>query len=148
MNKERFYLLCEKFFDDDLNQDEKVELDNYLKNDPVLYDEFVEQKRIKEVLSKMKLKNRPGEFWDGYWTSIYNKIERGFAWVAISVGAIILLGYAAYQAVENFLADTATPQFIKFGISALVLGILILAVSILREKAFTYKKDKYKEIQR
>ncbi len=148
MNKDRFYLLCEKFFADDISQDEKVELDGYLKNYSVLNEEFIEQKRIKEVLSEMKLKNRSGEFWDGYWTSIYNKIERGFAWVAISVGAIILLGFAAYQAIENFLADTATPQFIKFGITALVIGILILAVSILREKAVAYKKDKYKEIKR
>lgn len=96
----------------------------------------------------MKLKNPSREVWDGYWMGVYNRIERGIAWVVISVGALIFFGYASYEMVNAFINDTQTPPFAKFGITLLVFGTLILIFSIFREKIFTSKKDKYKEIQR
>ena len=145
--KERFILLIEKYFNKELTHDEKDEFDSLL-----LYEEyrkeFEEQKRVKEVLSKMKLKNPSAEFWDKYWLRIYNKVERGLAWLAVILGFTILIIYGSIEAVEQFFADSETPGIIKFATSALVIGGLVLLFSVLREKLFTHSKDKYKEIQR
>jgi hypothetical protein len=138
----------EKYFDDELSTEEKTEFENLLENNSRLKEEFIEQKRIKEVLKKMKLKNPSKEVWDSYWMGIYNKIERGIAWVAVSIGALIFFGYVAYESVQAFISDTETPPLVKFGIGAFVFGILILLFSIVREKIFTVKRDNYKEIQR
>jgi len=99
-------------------------------------------------LKKMTLKNPSKEKWDGYWLGIYNRIERGIAWIAISIGAIIFFGYASIESVNAFINDTQTPPIIKVGISILFFGVLILIFSLLREKFFTSKHDKYKEVQR
>ncbi|VAX17304.1 hypothetical protein MNBD_IGNAVI01-126 [hydrothermal vent metagenome] len=144
---ERFIYLIERYFSDELMSDEKNEFDSLLLNKN-LRDEFEEQKRVKEVLDKMKLKNPSVEVWDKYWLGIYNKIERGLAWIAISVGFLILIIYGSIEAVEQFFADTQTPGIVKFGISALVIGGLILLFSVIREKLFTGTRDKYKEVQR
>ncbi len=145
---ERFIILQEKYFDDELNAEEKVEFNNLLETNTDLKKEFEEQKRIKEVLSKMKLKNPSREVWDSYWMGIYNRIERGIAWVVISIGALIFFGYASYEVVNAFINDTQTPPLAKFGITLLIFGALILIFSIIREKIFTSKRDKYKEVQR
>lgn len=145
---EKFIALQEKYFDDELCAEEKTEFNNMLKANPDLKKEFEEQKKIKEVLRKMKLKNPSREVWDGYWMGIYNRIERGIAWVVISIGALIFFGYASYEMVNAFINDTHTPPLAKFGITLLVFGVLILIFSIIREKIFTSKRDKYKEIQR
>ncbi len=92
---ERFIVLQEKYFDDELNAEEKAEFNNLLETNNDLQKEFEEQKRIKEVLRKMKLKNPSKEVWDSYWMGIYNRVERGIAWVVISIGALIFFGYAA-----------------------------------------------------
>lgn len=144
---DRFMYLVERYFDGELTSDEKNEFDSLLL-DENLRNEFEEQKRVKEVLNKMKLKNPSAEVWDKYWLGIYNKVERGIAWIAVSVGVLILIIYGSIEAVENFLADTQTPGIVKFGISALVIGGLILLFSLIREKLFTGTRDKYKEVQR
>ena len=145
---ERFIYLNEKYLDEDITAEEKSELDDLLASDSELKKEFDEQVRIKGVLTKMKLKNPSVEIWDSYWLGVYNKLERGLAWILVSIGATILLVYGAYEAVSEMLKDTSTPAFVKIGVTALLVGGLILLLSVLREKLFTRKHDKYKEIQR
>lgn len=145
---ERFIYLMEKYFDGTITQNEKREFDELVLINPDLKNEFEDQKRIKEVLNKMKMKNPASEVWDSYWLGIYRKIERGFAWIAISVGLIVVAGFAIFNAINAFLNDTTTPLILKWGIGILSVGIFILLISLIREKIFTYKKDKYKEIQR
>ena len=145
---ERLIILQEKYFDDNLNAEESAEFKNMLESNAELKKEFEEQRRIKEVLRKMKLKNPSREVWDSYWMGIYNRIERGIAWVVISIGALIFFGYASYEVVNAFINDTQTPPLAKFGITLLIFGALILIFSLIREKIFTSKRDKYKEVQR
>jgi hypothetical protein len=148
MNNEKFIVLTEKYFSNELSNKEKIEFERMLKSDSQLQSEFNEQKNIKEVLNKMKLKNPSREVWDSYWMGIYNRIERGIAWVVISIGALIFFGYASYEIVNAFIKDTQAPVLAKIGISMLVFGGLILLFSLIREKIFSSKRDKYKEIQR
>lgn len=145
---ERTIFLIEKYFANEISEEEKNELNKILEKNAGIKREFEEQKRVKEVLRKMKLKNPSREVWDGYWLGIYNRIERGIAWIAISIGAIIFFGYAAIQAVNSFLSDSQLPVIVKTGVGILVFGTLLLIFSLLREKLFTSKHDKYKEVQR
>jgi hypothetical protein len=148
MIDEKFIALMEKYFSNEISSEEKEGFDLLLKSNGELKSEFEEQKRIKEVLNKMKLKNPSREVWDSYWMGIYNRIERGIAWVVISIGALIFFGYASYEIVNAFIKDTQAPALAKTGISMLVFGGLILLFSLVREKIFTSRRDKYKEIQR
>ncbi len=145
---ERFIYLLEKYFENGLSAEEESEFNSLLNSSKILKGEFEEQKKVKEVLNKMQLKNPSKEFWDGYWMNIYNRFERGAAWIAITIGAIIFFGFAAYEAVKSFIIDTQTPGLLKFGIGIMIFGLLVLVFSIIREKFSVYKKDKYKEIQR
>ena len=96
----------------------------------------------------MKMKNPDREVWDAYWLGIYNKIERGIAWIIISIGAIIILGYSAITAIEQLIVDSSISPLMKTGIFLLLTGFVILFVSLIREKFFKMKHDKYKEIER
>jgi hypothetical protein len=145
---ERFIILLEKHFEKELTDLESQEFETLINSNAELKDEFEEQKRIKEVLRKMKLKNPSREAWDSYWMGVYNRIERGLAWIVISVGALIFFGYASYEVVNAFINDSHTPPLAKLGITLLIFGALILIFSLLREKIFTSKRDKYKEVQR
>lgn len=97
---------------------------------------------------QIKFTQPSGEGWDRYWLNVYNRIERGLGWILISIGAAILLFYGAFKAVESILADMQLEWFVKAGILAVLGGLAILLISVIREKFFTRKADKYKEIQR
>lgn len=148
MSDKKFIELVEKYFENELTSKEQTELENLLQNSKDLKEEFEEQKKVKEVLTRMKLKNPSREAWDSYWMGVYNRIERGLAWIVISIGALLFFGYASYEAVNAFINDTQAPPLAKLGITLLIFGALILIFSLIREKIFTSKRDKYKEVQR
>ena len=148
MNNDRYIILAEKYLSRDISEEEKNELSEILSANPELQKEFKEQEKIKEVLNKMTLKNPTKEFWDEYWLNIYNRFERKLAWVFISLGAILLLSFSAYESLSELLENTSAHSVVKLGILALLIGFIVLVVSLLREKLFSVKRDKYKEIQR
>jgi len=145
---ERFIYLLEGCLNGSLSAKEENELKEIRESDNALNKEFKEQKRIKEVLNKMKLKNPSDEIWDSYWIKKSNQIERGIIWMTITIGALLLIAYVSYNAVEKFLENTNIPFIVKFGIGFLVLGFLFLLFSTIKEKIITRSGDKYKEIQR
>ena len=97
----------------------------------------------------MKYKEPPDEAWERYWSKVYNRLERGLSWILISIGAMILLFYGGFKAVESLVKDPAVAILLKVAILVLLAGVVILFVSVVRERIFTYKKDKYaKEVKR
>lgn len=145
---EREIYLMELALEGELSPEEKKEFDELLTTNHSIKNDFEEQTKIKGVLMSMSLKNPGKEFWDGYWLGIYNRIERGIAWILISISAIVIAAYAIIEIVQEFLAETNMPVFLKVSIIVFVIGTAILIFSLIREKIATSKKDKYKEIQR
>ena len=148
MMEEKFLDLMEKYFDGNLSESESYQFNVLLSSKEKYKHEFEEQKKIKEVLKSMKMKNPSSELWDGYWERTYNRIERGLGWLAIFLGALILLAFASIEFVDQFYSDNSTPIIIKFVFTSLVFGLLVLLFSVISEKLFTNKSDKYKEVQR
>lgn len=145
---EHFIYLMENHFENKLSEDEEREFFNLVNNNSELKKEFEEQKSVKEVLSKMMLKNPSQEIWDGYWLGIYNRIERGLAWIIISIGAVLIFGFSIIKFIETLYLDSTVPVIMKIGIYAISFGLVILVVSLMRERIFSLKHDKYREIQR
>ncbi len=89
------------------------------------------------------------EVWDHYWVGIYNRLERGLGWIVFSIGCVILLTYGGFKAIEAIIADLQLELIVKIGIVAVIGGLVMLIVSVFREKLFTARTDKYqKEVQR
>jgi hypothetical protein len=147
-NRERFYQLLMGAVDHELTSNEFNEFNHLVDNNPEFRKELEQYKKLKEVTQAMKFKSPPKEVWDNYWMNTYNKIERGIAWIIFSIGAIILITYGLFKAVEAIIADPQLEGIIKIGIIAVLLGLFILLVSVLREKLVIRKSDPYKEIQR
>lgn len=150
MNTElnRFQTLLNKALDNMLSDAEQIEFDNLLASSNEYQDEWNSLKQIKEITKTMKLKNPPEEVWDKYWLGIYSRLERGIAWILISIGAIVVLIYSGFKAVESVIQDPTLAWFLKAAILMLIAGGVILFVSVIRERLFLRKTDKYKEIVR
>ncbi len=147
-NKARFYQLLMGAVDQELTSSELKEFNHLVEANPDLRKEWEQYKKLKEVTQAMKFKSPSKEVWDNYWMNTHNKIERGIAWIIFSIGAIILITYGLFKAVEAIIADPQLEGIIKIGIIAVLLGLVILLVSVAREKLFVKKSDPYKEIQR
>lgn len=145
---DRFQLLLMGAIDNELTPEQWAEFQHLLRQNRARADEWKHYQQLKEVTQAMKFKSPSPEVWDNYWTRVYNRIERGIAWIVFSIGAIILLTYGIFKAVEAIIADPQLEGIIKIGIIAVILGLVILIVSVVREKFFIHKSDPYKEVQR
>ena len=134
--------------DEELQSAEQQELEELLASDAALREEWERMQRVKAVTREMQLRKPPEEVWGMYWSSVYNRVERGIGWILFSVGAIALLSYGGWQIAQEVLADTNIPPLVKLAIFALVVGLAVLAVSVVREKWFVSRRDPYRGVER
>lgn len=131
--------------DGELDAAELAILHRELEDNDAYRVEWDQLSRLKEVTDTMSLQSPPGEVWAGYWESVYRRIERGVGWILFSIGAIVLLSYGAWEAIDTLLASNA-PLLVKGGLLSTLVGLIILGISVTREKMFTHRRDKYKGV--
>jgi predicted anti-sigma-YlaC factor YlaD len=136
------------YLDGEIDPHKKLEIEKHLADCDSCRKEYQSFIKLKEVTDRMRFADLSDDLWAGYWKGVYRRIERGAGWIFLSLGAIILLAFGAYQFLKEFLGDPTISLIAKIGVSTCVLGVIILLVSIIRERLFLYKTERYKEVER
>jgi len=136
------------YLDGELGGDESIEIKKLIEKDSRYKQIYESLKRVQEATHDMKLKKLPEFYWDEYWQHVYNRIERGISWIIISIGTIVVFGFLIWNALSSLIADQTINPILKGGILLLIFGLLILLISVLREKLMIRKVDKYNEVER
>ncbi len=148
MKHEEIKKLVALYHDGELSAAEKEKVRNHIQECDECRREFKEMEDLEDAMTRMSLKPPPGEAWEHYWGSIYNRMERQTGWIFLSIGAMIFLLYGGYRLVKNMLHDPGLPFFFKIGILAVLGGLVILLISLAREQIFVHKRERYKEVQK
>lgn len=134
--------------DGELSSSDETELKRLLEGDPGLEAEWRQLKRLKEVTNTMSLRQPSQEVWEGYWMGVYRRFERGVAWILVSLGAVVLLSWGAWEGLQDLWKDQELPMLVKVGSLALSIGFVVLLVSVVREKFVVRQHDPYKDVIR
>ena len=148
MDHKKIKELISSYHDGELDNRQRQLIEEHLDQCTECRREYEEMGKLEEVMGKMQLRKPHKEMWEVYWTSIYNRLERRIGWIFLSIGAMILLFFGGYKAVEGIIQDTSTPLLLKIGILTLLGGVVILLVSLLREQIFVHKRERYKEVEK
>ena len=148
MTCDEYRLLMMKYLDGELDREAAKTVEQHLASCSECRREWDSMQKLKAITSKMQFTQPEEEVWKMYWDQVYNRVERGLGWILASIGAIFLLAYGAFHFVQDFLKSPDEPLAIKVGISTAILGVIILFISVLRERLFIRKTDKYKEIEK
>ena len=146
MDHQKIKELISSYHDNHLSEDQKRKIEEHVEQCEECRRELEEMGKFEEVMQKMELKQPPKEMWQVYWTSVYNRLERKIGWILLSIGAIIMLFFGGYKAVEGIIEDPTIPFVVKAGILAALGGLVILLVSVGRERIFVRKRERYKEV--
>jgi len=148
MDHQKIRELISRYHDGELDQEQRRQVERHLGECRECRREFEEMRRFEEVMTKMAFRKPKKETWEVYWASVYNRLERRIGWILLSIGGMILLFFGGYKAVEGIIQDPSTPLLLKVGLLALLGGVVVLLVSLLREQVFVYKKERYKEVEK
>ena len=134
MKCEQYEVMLTGYIDGELTDAQQVELEAPLDTCQNCRDELAQIKSLWEELAMLKFYEPTDAELDRYWSGIYNRLERGLGWMLFSVGAVVLLSYGAFKLIEDLITDPAIAMAVKIGSAALLLGLVLLFVSILRER--------------
>lgn len=136
------------YLDDELNDEQKRAFEVHLASCPKCTQELAEFRALKQITDGVELVEPEDRLWQQYWGGVYNRIERGIGWVVFSVASILLLIYGGFRAIESLIQDPTVGLLLKGGLLALLVGVAVLFVSILRERLYFWSKDRYKNVRR
>ncbi len=145
---ERAQLLLMRALDGELAGDERKEFERLLQTDTAFNVEWERLKRLKGLTDSVTFRTPPDEIWEGYMDSVYRRVERGVAWILLSIGAIVLVSTGLWEAGKALFIEDDVAWYIKGSILAVFVGGAILLVSVAREKLFMHRRDPYKDVTR
>jgi predicted anti-sigma-YlaC factor YlaD len=148
MKCEEIKPLLMAYLDGEIEEKERLKVEKHLSECENCRREHKSFVRLKEVTDSMRFADLSDELWESYWKGVYRRIERGAGWVFLSIGAIILLAFGGYQFFKELFADPNISWIVKVGISTCAFGVIVLLVSIIRERLFLFKTDRYREVER
>ncbi len=148
MDCESIRELLAGFQDGELDAEQRAMVQDHLGHCSACREELARLEKVKEVTGKVKYDDLPLEVWEGYWQNLYRRLERGIGWIFTSIGTILLLVAGGYYLAKDYFLDPNLPILPKFGVAALIIGVVFLLVSVARERLFAYNRDRYREVQR
>jgi len=148
MKHEHYKHLLLKVVDGVASRKEKAEFEAHIRSCKECRAEYGEFRNLEELMSKFKLKDLTEEARVTYWRSLYNRLERGLGWILASVGAILLLGFGGFMLIKEFVINPTVSIILKIGVCGILGGIIVLLVSVIKERLFVRRYDKYsKEVK-
>ena len=145
---DRVHTLMMAALDGECTEADRRQLDAELAHSPSLQAEWERLQRVKEVTMTIAVARPPDEVWDRYRTSVLHRTERGVAWFLIAMGAAVLGAVGLWRWIEAWLATNLRWE-LKAASAALLIGVALLIVSVLRERWHLHRRDAYsKEVLR
>ena len=136
------------YLDNELSDEQRNRFEEHLAGCPECAGELKEFQKLKAITDEVTLVEPEDRIWQDYWNGVYNRIERNVGWLIFSVAAILLTIYGGFKLIEEIVTDATVGMLLKLGLLALIIGLAILFVSVLRERIYFWSKDRYRNVRR
>lgn len=144
MDCKRYQTEGMKLLDGEMTAEEQRQYEAHVQSCEVCEKELRDMGRVVGFTNEIRLKKPDEQFWTDYWRSVYKRLERGVGFFLLAAGLVMLTAYGIFRAVVS-------PDFLTFrGITsaAVVLGLWIVFLSVVRERYHERKNDPYRGVQR
>jgi len=136
------------YLDGELDEAQVRDLETHLQSCASCRKELEGFRKLIAISEDVVPREPEDKLWEQYWSGLYNRLERGIGWMLFGMAAIALLLYGAFEAIRAFIEDPTVGVLLKVGVVAMLGGLVILFVSVLRERLFFWQRDRYKDVRR
>ena len=139
--------LLSAYVDGELEGSDVARVEAHLKADAGARAEVERLRAFNRLTAGLQLREAPPEDWEVFWRSAYNRAERSLGWILFGAGVLVAGAWALWHAAVAVFASTL-PVVVKAGVMAGATGLLVLLVSVLRERMSTRRRTRYDDIVR
>jgi len=143
-NCSEYRALMMGLMDNELTEEESVKLNNHMIRCLSCREEYQQLKITSSKLDSIKLKGPDKDILARSWKSPYSKFSKNFGILLIIGGWLITMIYGAYE----FIIQKETEAIPKYAFVIILIGIIILFITVLRDRLRSYKTDPYKEVDK
>ncbi len=136
------------YLDNEIDDEQKRAFEEHLASCTQCTQELKEFEKLKQLTDSVTLAEPEDRIWEQYWGNVYNRVERSLGWILFSVAAILLTIYGGFELIEKIIGDQTVGMLLKVALLVLITGLAILFVSVLRERIYFWKKDRYRDVRR
>ncbi len=140
----RFQTAGMKLLDGELNELERTDYEGHVRGCEICAGELTAMGRIVELTDELKLRTPDDEFWEGYWESVYRRSERSIGFFFVISGVLMVLFYGMFKAVTS-------PRLLTYegiSITVILVGLVVIFISVARERFHESRNDPYKGVRR
>jgi hypothetical protein len=133
-----------RLLDGELEEAEKAGYEAHVRECDSCRAELTSLGRIVEFTNELRLRTPDDEFWEGYWESVYRRSERGLGFFFVATGILAVLFWGIFKAISS-------PKFLTYegiSITIVLVGLVVIFVSVVRERFHESKNDPYKGVKR
>ena len=103
-----------------------------------------ELRRMRELIGQTSLSNISQTEWRETMSDTTVKATRGLGWLLFTGGLLIAVGVGVYEVITSDHSWTLLEKLIVGGVYG---GLLLLFISVLRQRLIERKTDKYKDVE-
>jgi len=133
--------------DGEIEEADRKSLERHLQGCYACAKELEGFRQLKELTEGVTLMEPETRVWQEYWSRVYNRVERGLGAVLLAVSAAALLIFAGFKAVESLVRDPSLALSLKVAVLAAIAGFALLLVSVVRERWYFWKRDRYRFVR-
>lgn len=142
---DQYQPLISGYLDKELDEESRRKLECHMAECPRCKADYEKMARIVAATDRLRIEIPPDEVWDSFIAGAYNRIERKTGWVAFVLGVVVLTVLGVFL----FIVEPWASALVKILIAVPVVGLLVIFISVLRERIFLAKVDRYsREVQR
>ncbi len=139
--------LISAYLDGELDPDQRTLVERWLRDDVHARRELEQLQELEAFTGHLELREPPREAWERFHQRVYHRGERRFGWLLLLLGLAVVAGYVLLR-LGALLITAALPLLARLGVLAVAVGLLMLLVSVMRERFFTRKRDRYDDVVR
>lgn len=139
--------LLSGYADGELEAADRVLVEAWLGTDELAREELARLVRLKAFTDHLALREAPPEAWEDFFDHTSRRQERNLAWLLLTTAVALLGGFLALK-LGAVLLSAAMPLVFRLGLFLGCAGLLVLLVSILRERSYARNRDRYDDVIR
>jgi hypothetical protein len=131
------------YLDNELTQGDRQRVELHMESCADCRQSYEEMAQVRADVGQLSFGEISHEEWSGIMNDLSVRTSRGAGWLLYIVGLLGLVGYGAYQ----FYRDDTVPALVKTFVAAILIGLLLLFISVLRQRIVSKRSDKYQDVQ-